>query len=225
MNDEHNEQQDEQPISEISVPLPEQEKLPVMEETTTIPPNLDLGEGYLLSDEPVIEAPPVEDRATGGIDNLLDRIKSKVDIGAKEPREKVKVTKKKQSEFMDLSRMVLSPLLILAVSKYLGDVCKPLPEEADEFIDYASRMITRHVPIPDHMSADLIDMLGMASVGVVWYTRVSGNLPWDSDSGNDDKPPERKPSPSDDGREREGLTEEERLQEVVTGSSIEDFIS
>lgn len=226
MNEEHKEQQDEQPISEISEPLPEIEPVANSE----IPSNLDLGDGYHSLDAPTIEAPPIEDRTTTDIGGLIGRIKDKVDTRNGTPRVKVKVTKAKQKEFMELSRMVLSPLLILAVSKNLGDICKPTKEETDDFVEPAARMIARHVPIPDHMSADLIDMLSMGGVAVVWYTRVSDDLPWNTDDGSggsDEEPPKHKPPDSDNEKEPITLTEEEitRSEEVLSTLDIDEFKS
>lgn len=189
-----------------------------------------MGDGYHSLDAPTIEAPPVEDRATSDIGGLLGRIKDKVGASDDKPRVRVKVTKAKQKEFMELSRMVLSPLLILAVSKNLGDICKPTKEEADDFVEPAARMIARHVPIPDHMSADLIDMLSMGGVAVVWYTRVSDDLPWNTDdSGGDDdeEPPEHKPPGGDNEKEPIILTEEEKVrsEEVLSTLDVEEFQS
>jgi len=222
MKSENEEPQDAQPTSEISEPPPEIE--PVAD--SEIPSNLDLGDGYRSLEAPTIEAPPIEDRATGDIGGLLGRIKDKVGGREGEPRVKVKVTKAKQKEFMELSRMILSPLLILAVTKNLGEICKPTKEEADDFIEPAARMIARHVPIPDHMSADLIDMLSMGGVAIIWYTRVSDDLPWNTDGdGSDEEPPKRKPPGGDNEKEPIVLTEEEiaRSEEVLSTLDVEEF--
>lgn len=224
MKSENEEPQDVQPTSEINELPPEIE--PVA--TSEIPSNLDLGDGYHSLDAPTIEAPPVEDRATADIGGLLGRIKDKVGGREGEPRVKVKVTKAKQKEFMELSRMVLSPLLILAVSKNLGEIVKPTKEEADDFVEPAARMIARHVPIPDHMSADLMDMLSMGGVAIVWYTRVSDDLPWNTDGGgSDEEPPKRRPPSGDNEKEPIVLTEEEiaRSEEVLSTLDIEEFTS
>jgi len=224
MKEENEEPQDVQLTSETSELPPEIEPVANSE----IPSNLDLGDGFRSLDEPTIEAPPIEDRATIGIGGILERVKDKVEGRESKPRVKVKVTKAKQKEFMELARVMLSPLLILAVTKNLGELCKPLKEEADDFVEPAARMIARHVPIPDHMSADLIDMLSMGGVAVVWYTRVSDDLPWNTDGGgSDEEPPKRKPPGGDNEKEPIVLTEEEiaRSEEILSTLDVEEFQS
>ncbi len=118
------------------------------------------------------------------------------DADAEKPKPKPKrkkTTKAQQSELQDAARILLTPLLIFAVGQSLGEVCVPTKDEADAFVDPMARIVARHVPIPEHLSADIIDLLAMSAAIVLWYSRVHPDLPWSSDNG-------KGPEPSSDGR-------------------------
>jgi hypothetical protein len=112
---------------------------------------------------------------------------------AKPKPKRKKTTKAQQSELQDAARILLTPLLIFVVVQSLGEVCAPTKDEADAFVDPAARMFARHVPVPEHLSADIIDILAMLAAGVVWYSRVHPDLPWHGENG-------KGPKPSADGR-------------------------
>lgn len=153
---------------------------------------------FLLSDidEPVIEPVSKDDDP---IASVIGRVKARVKEKAAESKDgkpaskkssKAKETtkaaapsSKEQADLVDAARMMVSPVLILAVTNALGENCAPTKEEADAFVEPLARIIARHVPVPDYLSADLIDILGMFSAVLVWYSRVSPDLPWNKGGG------------------------------------------
>ena len=175
-----------------------------------------------------IDAPEVEDR-TISVGTLADRIRDRLNLpGSKEedkpkakPRKPKRITKREQEDLMDAARTLLSPLLIIAVSLPLGEVCAPNEEEADAFVEPMARIIARHVPIPDHLSADLIDLLSMSAVGVIWYRRVKDDLPSKGD-GSD----RRGPDPRDDGKPPEFYQDiiPEEAAPIEYSYEVEDFL-
>jgi len=153
-----------------------------------------------------IEAPTAED-ATVSLGSMAERIRARLNLpgadksaeGKPKPKKKLRTTKREQADLMDAARTLLSPMLIVAVSIPLGEACAPTEDEADSFVEPMARIIARHVPIPDHLSADLVDLLSMSAVGVIWYRRVKDDLP---SKGGDDRRP---PSDRDDGRPPTGV--------------------
>ena len=219
----------------VTLPPPDKPKLKRKknedgsEKKKTLPPNLETYSASRSSGEPEIEAPPSEDQD----ENLVDRIRQKY-LGGKqdtgpdkkgEPKkskygkEPKKLKGKDRNEFIDAARMILSPFLIVAVGQALGEACEPTKEEADQFIEPMARLIARHVPMPEEMSADLIDIMSMASVGLLWYGRVRNDLPWNrGGSGGGGRSPQRPTPPGEDGRTRE-------TENVGDTFRVEDFLN
>ncbi|KKN42660.1 hypothetical protein LCGC14_0711120 [marine sediment metagenome] len=196
-----------------------------------LPPNLKVGKKTAASRSSVdleIDAPEVEDR-TISVGTLADRIRGRLNLpGGKDedkpkarPRKPKRMTKREQNDLMEASRTLLSPLLIIAISIPLGEVCAPNEEEADAFVEPAARIIARHVPIPDHLSADLIDLLSMSAVAVIWYRRIKDDLPSKGD-GSD----RRGPDPNDNGRPPEYYQDivPEEVVPVEYSFEAEDFL-
>ncbi len=134
-----------------------------------------------------------------------------------------KTTKAQQSELQDAARILLTPLLIFAVGQSLGEVCVPTKDEADAFVDPAARIFARHVPIPDHLSADIIDLLAMTAACVVWYSRVHPDLPWSSDNGTGPKPNADGRGPVT-GREVKQKVKEKVPRPVGAGITVEELL-
>lgn len=233
---EHSKEQDAHTTKEVKEQLEEKPKQLEAPKVTTptetpeeIPSNLNLGE-YRSLETPDIGKPTTKESTAGQVaGSLLGRIKEAVasDGDAEEkgedprrPASKKQVTKDDVDDFQDLARMVLSPLLIMAVGTSLGEVCEPTPEEANQFVDPLARIIARHVPIPDHMSADLVDILAMASVGIMWYMRVNNDLPWNRGDDNRRPPPDK---PSGDGDGQLSEEDDQRVTQLLTGTSVEEF--
>ncbi len=156
----------------------------------------------------------IRERVVGDAPSEDEKPKSK-------PKPKRKTTKAQQSELQDAARILLTPLLIFAVGQSLGEVCAPTKDEADAFVDPAARMFARHVPIPEHLSADIIDLLAMTAAGVVWYSRVHPDLPWSSDNGTG-------PKPGEDGRGPvTGREAKQKVKQTVprpAGITVEELI-
>jgi hypothetical protein len=192
------------------------------------PPNLKTYGDYRSSGEPKVSAPPKPERDTG---SLLGQIKSKVgdalgsddkekDKSKSDGPPKKKLNKKEQRDFQDMAQMILSPFLIIAVGQTLGEVCAPTPEEANQFVEPLSRIIARHVPMPEHVSADLIDIMSMASVVIVWYGRVRNDLPWNDDrggGGGGGRSGRTPRGPRGDGRAREDID--------LSTDGVEEFLN
>ena len=196
-----------------------------------LPPNLIVDEKTAASRSYAdleIEAPDIED-STISVASLADRIRDRLSLpgSGKEDKPKAKrkvkrITKREQDDLMEASRTLLSPLLIIAISLPLGEVCAPTEEEADSFVEPMARIIARHVPIPTHLSADLIDLLSMSAVMVIWYRRIKDDLPSRGDDGSD----RRRPSPRDDGRPPEYYADFESTEETPIEGELasEDFL-
>ncbi len=160
---------------------------------------------------------------------LADRIRDRLSLpGSKgeekpkaKPRKPKRITKREQEDLMEASRTLLSPLLIIAVSLPLGEACAPNEGEADAFVEPLARIFARHVPIPDHLSADLIDLLSMSAVMVIWYRRVKDDLPSKGDDGD-----RRGPDPRDDGKPPEFYRDivPEEVTPVEFSFEVEDFL-
>lgn len=193
------------------------EKSGAGQESESAPPNLNLNEEFPLSDDdaevlqklpfteiqhPEIETPLVEDEESAA--GFFDRVKSRLhEDKTEEPKEKPrKPTKSEEKDFMEAARMFLTPLLILAVTRSLGELCAPTEEEAHAVIEPFARIFARHVPMPEYLSADLIDLLAIGGALVVWATRVSHNFPWEIEK--------RRAAGREDGREPVYQVEEAR---------------
>lgn len=195
-----------------------------------LPPNLivngSAAEYRSSSDDLDIEAPLIDDRAVS-FASIADRVKARLQLpGSREEevkpkRKRKRATKREQQELMEAARTILSPFLCFVVAHNLGEECAPTDEEADAFVEPFARIVARHVPIPEHLSPDLMDLFSMSAVAVIWYRRVQDNLPRRGDDG-------RRPSDRDDGRgpsdERVDVLGFDEVVPVEDASAVSEFL-
>jgi hypothetical protein len=109
----------------------------------------------------------------GGFGGLLSRATNALrDNDA--PKKSAKVAKSSREDFAVL---VVSVVTLLVTFAKIDERVKPNGEEINLFCEPFARILLRHLPINNKLSADALDIIGMMAATAGWYARVHDVIP------------------------------------------------
>jgi len=109
----------------------------------------------------------------GGFGGLLSRASNALrDSDA--PKKSNKLVKSSREDFAVL---VVSVVTLLVTFAKIDERVKPNGDEINLFSEPLARILLRHLPINNKLSADALDIIGMMAATATWYARVHDVIP------------------------------------------------
>lgn len=157
-----------------NLPSSDQSEPPVSSSERKLPPNLQLGSDTLTGEiEVQIAQPEGKEGLFGSFLSRLSKAPIEDEVENKPDKRRDRRTIDKKA---DAGAKALQPLVSVGVAiawtLAVGETLAPNNDEVDEEATPLSRLIARHIPIPDHLSDDFFDISAFAGAVSAHYMRI-----------------------------------------------------